>query len=83
MMSLPAVVKPLAMRCSAQEMKSSNTFCLLCRDPASRQLMPYSPPPLRERHVYIRQDAHGVFVVPNAVHAPYSTMQAAPSCPCI
>ena len=46
MMSLLGEVCWLEMRCSAQAAKSSNTFCLLCREPALRQSMPYSPPPL-------------------------------------
>ena len=46
MVILPAEECPLSIKCSAQAAKSSNTFCLLCRDPALRQSMPYSPPPL-------------------------------------
>ena len=47
MMSLLGEVCWLETRCSAQAAKSSNTFCLRCRDPALRQSMPYSPPPLQ------------------------------------
>ena len=53
MIMLAAEECPLSMRCSAHAAKSSKTFCLLCREPAFRQSMPYSPPPLQ--HMRIKQ----------------------------
>jgi hypothetical protein len=41
------LVYPALTRCSAQAMKSSNTFCFLRRRPASCQAWPNSPPPRR------------------------------------
>src|SRR5262245_28869627 len=45
--SRPVRVQPVPISHSAQAMKSSNTFCLLSRRPASYHSLPYSPPPRR------------------------------------
>ena len=46
MMSLPALVYFFSAKYSAQDWKSSNTFCLLPCVPPSCHFSPYSPPPL-------------------------------------
>ena len=50
MMRLLGEVCLVETRCSPQAAKSSNTFCFWCREPALRQSMPYSPPPLHQGH---------------------------------
>ncbi len=40
-------LQPLATNHSAAAMKSSKTFCLFFRRPASCHALPYSPPPRR------------------------------------
>jgi CubicO group peptidase (beta-lactamase class C family) len=59
---------------SAHAQKSSNTFCLLARRPASCQARPYSPPPRRfatasrpprSTHAAMSGENHGVMAISN------------------